>query len=437
MNELTPALTKRLARTMWSQGSGLLQRLRTIALLLLLPVTCVLALEPARDVQVHGFLTQGYFLTSTNKLFGNSDHGGSLKFTEIGINGSWELTPQLRIAAQLLSRRAGKGSDGEIDLDFGLLDYTALANPRAKAGIRVGRIRLPYGGFWNDARDVAFARPSILLPQSIYPDVIRSTQISGDGGEVYASAFNAWGDLHLQLVGYYPRVDDEETEAGFLLGEREGAFDGRPSFLGRLLYDYGNGRLKLGISGGFNEAKYTPGPIDEDDELRAGTTSYSFYIFSVQYNTEHWSYTAEYKRQPFSNKNYAKNAVQRAFFEDDSTSESYYGQITYRPNDTWEAVARYDVLYANEDDRDGSGLQTSIFNATQGAIEVPGHVTFAKDWMVGLRYNITRDLMVRTEYHRVFGTGWLSGLDNATPLEELRHSRGNWDIFAVLLSYRF
>ena len=37
---------------------------------------------------------------------------------------------------------------------------------------------------------------------------------------------------------------------------------------------------------------------------------------------------------------------------------------------------------------------------------------FAKDITVGLRWNVTPEFMVRAEYHRVNGTGWLSTLDN-------------------------
>ncbi|WP_156302391.1 hypothetical protein [Methylogaea oryzae] len=35
------------------------------------------SLEPFEGAQVHGFLSQGYILTSGNQLFGDSRHGGS------------------------------------------------------------------------------------------------------------------------------------------------------------------------------------------------------------------------------------------------------------------------------------------------------------------------------------------------------------------------
>ena len=44
--------------------------------------------------------------------------------------------------------------------------------------------------------------------------------------------------------------------------------------------------------------------------------------------------------------------------------------------------------------------------------QLPAHNRFAKDITVGLRWNITPEFMLRAEYHRVNGTGWLSTLDN-------------------------
>ena len=63
----------------------------------------------------------------------------------------------------------------------------------------------------------------------------------------------------------------------------------------------------------------------------------------------------------------------------------------------------------------------------------PAHSRFAKDITVGLRWNITPQFMLRAEYHRVNGTGWLSTLDNPSPHGTVQH----WDLFSILGSYRF
>lgn len=139
--------------------------------LVLWPGLCgpALALELFEGFQVHGFLSQGYILTTNNNFFGSSERGGSLDFTEMGINASWMVRPYLQTAVQILSRRAGEAAENEPELDFALLDYTAVETADRRLGVRGGRVRLPFG-LYGDTRDVAFTRPSILLPQSIYFD---------------------------------------------------------------------------------------------------------------------------------------------------------------------------------------------------------------------------------------------------------------------------
>ena len=144
-------------------------------------------------------------------------------------------------------------------------------------------------------------------------------------------------------------------------------------------------------------------------------------IVSAQYNSEHWSFTSEYARRPVKHEGFSPD------FDFDIVGESYYFQGIYRLNARWETVLRYDVLFANVDDRDG----TKFNAATQNM--VPANSQFAKDWTVGLRYIITPSLMVAAEYHRVYGTGWLSFQDNPN----LSRLETEWDLYALLVSFQF
>ncbi len=105
--------------------------------------------------------------------------------------------------------------------------------------------------------------------------------------------------------------------------------------------------------------------------------------------------------------------------------ESFYFQGEYRFTPKWEAILRYDVLFTDRDDRDGKRYAA----ATGG----PAYSRFAKDITVGLRWNITPEFMLRAEYHRVDGTGWLSKLDNPVSKDTSEH----WDLYAIQASYRF
>lgn len=375
-----------------------------------------LAFEVFDGLQVHGFLSQGYFKTSANNIFGNSDGSGSLDFTELGINASWLPLPRLQLSTQLISRRAGEAADGEVELDVGLADYSVLETAEARFGVRAGRVRIPLG-FYNDTRDVPFARPSIILPQSLYPDALRTQSLSADGGMIYGEYHGTWGDLSLELGGVLLQVQNLDTEIALFFEDLPGELDPQPSFIGRMIYEYDSGRLRLAVSGARAEAKYDP-TFPFPDDLPAGTNLFEPVIFSAQYNAERWSFTSEY----FLQFNQAKGFGPP--IDTDFTGEGYYGQAIYRLDPHWEAVLRYDVFYADRDDRDGTE-----FKAETG---LPANLLFAKDWTVGLRYNITSSLMVRAEYHWVYGTGWVSLRDNDPSMVDKQ-----WDIFALLVSYRF
>lgn len=375
-------------------------------------------LELFDGLQVHGFLSQGYFKTSANRLFGKSDNTGSLDFTELAINASWSPLPRLQLSTQLLSRRAGKGHNGEIELDFGLLDYSFVATAERRVGIRLGRVRWPFG-LYNDTRDVPFARPSILLPQSIYFDADRELNLSLDGGMLYGEHRGNRGSFFLEFGAVLPRVDNVDTELTIFGQEVPGHLAPTLSYVGRLVYEYDQGRIRLAVSGAHLEDDYRPG-LSSDQDLTAGNDLFQAFLFSAQYNTEHWSFTSEYARRRVKDTGFGPR-----FPDFDVVGESYYGQVTYRHDSHWETVLRYDVLYPNRDDRDGLK-----FKAATG---LPAHLQFAKDWMVGVRYNITPSWMVRAEYHNVYGFAWLFTRDNPDPAA----TEKKWDIFALLLSYRF
>ena len=109
---------------------------------------------------------------------------GSFDFREIGLNASMRPLTNLQFSVQGLSRTAGKGSPGNIRLDYGFIDYTYFHRENSQLGIRLGRMKNPLG-FYNDTRDVPFTRPSILLPQSIYFDRTRKLAIAADGVHLY------------------------------------------------------------------------------------------------------------------------------------------------------------------------------------------------------------------------------------------------------------
>jgi hypothetical protein len=367
------------------------------------------------SVQAHGFASLGYFNTTDNNYFGNTkDDSGDLDFWELGINGSWRVLANLQLSMQVVSRKAGKTDDGKPRIDYGFLDYSFISDVDDLWGIRLGRVINPFG-LYNDTRDMPFTRPSILLPQSIYFDANRQFALSGDGGQVYGERRSRFGDLFLQVNVFRPRVDDPDL-IDVIGGSFPGEMESEPSWAGRLVYEKDAGKLRLAISTAQLNTKFAP--ATQDSALKAGSFGFEPIVFSAQYNSERWSLTGEY-------------ALRRSEFSDfgelrpdaDFTGESYYIQGTYGFIPRWEAVLRYDVLYWDRDDRGGKK-----FEALTG---LPAHRRFAKDWTLGLRWDVIPAFMLRLEYHNVNGTGWLSNLENTEGWMQ------HWDLFAILAAFRF
>jgi hypothetical protein len=369
------------------------------------------------NLQVHGFITQGAILTSDNNFFGESDDNLSLDWTESAINASWSPWQRIQLSGQLLARRAGEGSEGDVRLDYGLLDLLLVSALDQRFGIRLGRFKNPLG-LYNDTRDVAFTRPSILLPQSIYFERTRNLALSSDGALLYGEYNGDRDDLFAELGIGLPQVDDLETELAFLQRNVPGELEARTSYIGRLIYEHHGGKLRLALSGAGVRMRYNPADIG--DPLTAGSILFRPLILSVQYNTEGWSFTSEYAFR------YTDFRDLGPLFPDlEVDGESFYLQFTRRFSPNWEAMIRYDVLYTDRRDREGED-----FAARTGQ---PAHTRFAKDLTFGIRWNITPNLMVRAEYHNIDGTAWLSRLDNPDP----RLSERRWQLYALLFSYRF
>jgi len=372
------------------------------------------------DLQIHGFASQSYITTSDNDVFGNSDHGGSFGFTEAGLNASVRPLPRLQISAQMLSRRAGEGNSGMPRLDYGFLDYRLYSQEANQFGIRVGRLKNPLG-FYNETRDVAFTRPSILLPQSIYFDRTRNLGLSSDSIQLYGdTAHSSLGSVSAQFGIALPVVGDRDTEVAFLTVPRPGHLTRDISYIGRGIYETNDKRIRLAVSGTWVNIGYNP---SINESLGSGSIQFSPIYFSAQYNAERWSLTSEYALRHFVYSGFHNPRIDSLNF----FGESFYFQGEYRFTPKWEGILRYDVLFTDRADRNGSHF------AATDPLKRPAHSRFAKDITVGLRWNVTPEFMLRAEYHRVNGTGWLSTLDNPINVPTEQH----WNLFAIQASYRF
>ncbi|BCX82571.1 hypothetical protein MIT9_P2157 [Methylomarinovum caldicuralii] len=369
----------------------------------------------ADGLQVHGFLSQGFTWTSGNRWYGRSEDG-SLDFLEAGLNVSYRPTASLMLAAQGLYRRAGRVDPNQLRLDYALADWTFWSRSVGRAGLLLGRVKNPFG-LYSETRDVAFTRPTIFLPQSIYFDRTRNLGLASDGVQFYGERYSDWGDWFLRLgLGWPNGVGDKEFERLTLGGDRAGDFDPHLSYIGRLSYEYQGGLVRLAVTGAIVNDRYQPG---RDDFFRAGEPRLKPLIFSAQYHGERLSLTGEYALRFLDIHGFGRHLP-----DTEITGESYYLQGSYRVLPKLEAVLRYDVYFADRDDT--SGRRYARLTGR------PRHARFARDWTVGLRWDVTPWWMLRAEWHKVDGTGWLAASEN-----DMQGRQRRWHLFALLTSFRF
>ena len=372
------------------------------------------------DWQAHGFASQGYTYTSGNNFFGSSQGTGSLDFREIGVNVLGHLQPNLLIAVQGLYRDAGASDNDAFRLDFANLDYQISLTSNSTVGVRLGRVKNPIG-LYNDTRDVIWTRPGVTLPQSIYFDALalRNAMISSDGGLLFGRY--ALGDhaLSAEFVVAEPR-DNVGGAPEFLTGipNAPGKMTGDPLYIGRVGYQWKEGRFKL---------LFTITNLDRDFKssspfVPSGNVKALYPLASAQLNLEDWSFSAEYGQINLERSGFTPGGIPIS-----NTSESFYVQSEYRFARSWSALLRFDAFFANIHDR--SGTKTSQLTG------LPRQRFFAKDLTFGLRWEFARNFLLAADYHRVYGTAWLSPQDNpdfANGVED-----PNWDLFTLMVSFRF
>ncbi len=318
------------------------------------------------DWQMHGFVSQDYLITEGNNLFGNSRHNGSLDFTEVGVNLSARPWSRLLVSAQGLFRQAGASDEEGLRLDYAQLDYYVPLGQTGTLGLGLGRVKNPFA----------------LYGRYTYADHALSAEF---------------------LVA--EPLDDTGGAEEFLTGIRgvRGRLDGRPMLTGRATYEWFEGRLRLMFSMVDLDRDFHPSLPG----VASGNLKTQYPLASLQYNTETLTLTAEYGRVITERRGFTPGGVKLT-----NTSESFYLQGQHRLNPKWSLLARYDVFFANIDDRNGRD--------TAKLTGLPRHRFFARDLTIGARWELARNWLVLGKYHFVDGTAWLSEKDNP----RLRAGRG-------------
>jgi len=366
--------------------------------------------------QLHGFVNQGYFISSSNNVFGkSSSNTGSLGLTEIGINASTRPFSQLGFAAQGIYRKAGALSNN-VQIDFALVDWTFYNTGDTQAGVRLGRIKNPIG-FYNETRDVAFTRPSILLSQGIYYERLRNLFLSADGMQLYANKSTSVGEFSLQVNIGKPQDAKNELEHAYFSFDAPGYLKAKTAKLAKLAYESNTGATRFAITYIDLDLNYQ---AETNDVLNPGDLAVDALMFSAQQRLNNFTLTGEYYIQDNAVSDFGLLIPNM-----ETTTISYSLQADYLLNPSVQLNLRYDAVYMDKNDK--NGVKHAVNTGR------PKHSAYTKNSMVGLRWMPSNQWMLRAEYHLINGTSTLSHADNP----DVNSLKKDWDLFALQLSYRF
>lgn len=380
-----------------------------------------------KNIQIHGFATQGLIFTTDNNFYGDSDHG-SADFTELGVNTNLQFSPKIRLAGQLLSRHAGNMDNGSLRVDYALLDINLIASSQGNLGLYFGRIKSPLG-LYNETRDVGHTRASVFTQQALYFDKVRDLTMSADGLHIYGEYFLKNGTLLIQAGIGYPLPDDN-AEQTYLGQNWAGNLEANQlASVGRVMYEHDGGRWVFALSGASLDLDFKAGTTDP---LNSGKLEIDYTILSAQFNGERWQFTAE-------------GAVQKSNFiglggvyaDADVKPLAFTLEANYRFTSKWQAFVRSETFYMDKEDKYGhlanEKLQVISDTFFGGQLPIqPSYNRYSQAWIVGGRWDINNNLMARADYHIIKGGAILSGADN-----DMNTTKKYWDMFAISLSYRF
>lgn len=371
-----------------------------------------LSLSPGAEfpLQIHGFVSQGAFKTTANNYLGDSERG-SLAFTEVGINFTQPLSDKLRIGLQVFARDLGPLGQYQPRFDWYYLDYRF----RDWLGVRAGRTRIPFG-LYNDTSDVDAARVPVLLPQSVYPTDNLEYLLAQTGFELYGDVgAGPAGSFEYRTYGGTLDLSTPSLPSGTTLSD----FAVPYVVGGRLMWSTPLDGLTAGAS---YQTLRLDGTYHLDPALAqsleaagllppelGGTVSTALRVYlsvaSLRYRTGRLELSAEYSR-------WIVNFDTRApkLFPPHTVSERYYAMATYQVLRWLTPGAYYSAYFPNVDRRSEQK-------------------DYQRDAAFFLRFDLTRNWLVKLEGHYLSGTAALNRRLNGQ--KDLNDLPGHWGLLML------
>lgn len=368
-------------------------------------------------VQWHGFISQG-LIQAPETNFVNLDDSISAELTDLGVNMSWALSDNLRLAGQVVYLDGGRRYTRGTRLDYLFLDWTLHSDFDWRLDMFVGRFKNQHW-LYSATRDVPFTRNAIVLPQSVYFDSFRDIAVGSDGLAFKATRNTSFGEIELNWSWGATNLSKEQSQ--ILLSElAQGDAEQDYVHQASLYWRPELSAWQLGVSLLDSDFSYEKAPVDYYHD---GAMTVQRVMLNARYAAEFWELSSEFVQERLDISDFYAPGFKRNSF-----SQGWYLQSRYNllPH-TW-ALLSLDLFDLDKDDRSGRK-----FSQSTGGL-VPAYFGYQDDLTLGLTYDFKDNLRLTMEHHWVKGTARL-----AYPvLPDLQHNKSEyWQMWAMQLMYWF
>jgi hypothetical protein len=390
-----------------------------------LPLISIAALSAntlfADQFSVEGVVSVGYLSVDENTFLG-TDNGDDALLTENILRLTYNTDKGFSVSGQVVYRDAGDFVESDPSLDFLQLDYRGNWFGDGEQAISLGRFKIRQG-LYNQSRDIAFTRPSILLPQAVYLDTSRNFVLSADGIELNGYVPYEESDLTWSIA-LGESVIDDKFSAAVLSPMASGDWGSDTNLYSNIQWDSQN--LTLGLSHSSVELDYQPDssaflPFTLPDgslfqvPLIPGGFDADFMTLSFQYREELWEFTAEITEREFRSEGFSPFASAVI-----ANIDGYYAQFRYFLTEDITLITRFDTM---EFDSDRPPQE-----------QAPDSADKADNWMVGASWRIDDNWLFAIEQHFIEGAAWVPPLNKTSSFTNFSKE---WQLTAFQLSYKF
>ncbi|GHG04414.1 hypothetical protein [Thalassotalea marina] len=371
-----------------------------------------------QKVQWHGFVAQGA-IDADGSNFVNDDESASLALTELGINASYQLTNDIRLAGQATYLNGGNRYPDGFSLDYFLVDWSVFSNEKWQTNLYIGRIK-NYHWLYSATRDVPMTRPSIILPQSVYFDATRNLSIGGDGAALTAKYFSdSYGDFDFNISSSESDISSEQSR--ILLGPKsQGKLKHNKDLQTSIYWQPDMSSWRFGLALTDADFSYLSGDFSG---FLDGTIGLKRYYFNGEYHGEKWTFSYELLQETME-----INGLLSKNFTRKPTGQGGFAQVEYLYNSDVKILARAEHYYADRKDKTGTKL-----NQISGGT-IPQHFGYQHEFVVGTTVDLATNLQLQLEHH------WIKGTARLTPVV-IPNSEVNddeyWQLAAIQFVYWF